>query len=200
MIIDELFATPVGYVKYEPGLSKETEDYLMSFERKINEGNQSSIKTDILDDKYLSELKTFIEKSLHEYFVSTYNPKYDVRLKITQSWLNWSEPGRYHHLHCHPNSLVSGCYYIKAKRKSDKIVFKRPQQRVFSFPAIESNMYNTETYYMNVENGDLLFFPSDLNHFVPPVEGEETRLSLAFNTFPVGMVGDQMSLTELIVK
>jgi hypothetical protein len=32
---------------------------------------------------------------------------------------------------------------------------------------------------------------------VPEVRGEETRISLSFNTFPVGVVGEEMDLTGL---
>jgi hypothetical protein len=29
------------------------------------------------------------------------------------------------------------------------------------------------------------------------VQGEDTRISMSFNTFPVGIVGDELSLTGL---
>jgi hypothetical protein len=32
---------------------------------------------------------------------------------------------------------------------------------------------------------------------VPQVQGEETRMSLSFNTFPVGMIGEEVDLTGL---
>jgi hypothetical protein len=34
---------------------------------------------------------------------------------------------------------------------------------------------------------------------VQTVQGEDTRISLSFNTFPVGYVGDEKSLTGLHV-
>jgi hypothetical protein len=43
----------------------------------------------------------------------------------------------------------------------------------------------------------LILFPSSLTHMVQTVESEQTRISLAFNTFPVGHVGDEMDLTGL---
>jgi hypothetical protein len=35
---------------------------------------------------------------------------------------------------------------------------------------------------------------------VQTVTGDDTRISLAFNTFPVGYVGDEQSLTGLHLK
>jgi hypothetical protein len=35
---------------------------------------------------------------------------------------------------------------------------------------------------------------------VPTVESEQTRISLSFNTFPVGNVGEEMDLTGLNVE
>jgi hypothetical protein len=43
----------------------------------------------------------------------------------------------------------------------------------------------------------LILFPSSLTHMVPTIQGEQTRISLSFNTFPVGTVGEEMDLTGL---
>ena len=43
----------------------------------------------------------------------------------------------------------------------------------------------------------LILFPSRLTHMVETVKGEDTRISLSFNTFPVGLVGEEMDLTGL---
>jgi hypothetical protein len=34
---------------------------------------------------------------------------------------------------------------------------------------------------------------------VPNVQGSDTRISLSFNTFPMGTIGDEMELTGLKV-
>jgi hypothetical protein len=44
-----------------------------------------------------------------------------------------------------------------------------------------------------------MLFPSSLTHMVETVQGDD-RVSLAFNTFPAGYVGDESSLTELHLK
>jgi hypothetical protein len=42
-----------------------------------------------------------------------------------------------------------------------------------------------------------MIFPSSLTHSVAPVEADDTRISLAFNTFPVGYMGQEENLTAL---
>ena len=129
--------------------------------------------------------------------MATICPKNDVRLKITQSWLNWTKPGEYHHKHAHPNSLISGCFYVNAKKETDKIVFYKEIYQQIKFPPIAWNAYNSESWWYSIGTNDLIFFPSHLNHMVQPVGGEDTRISLAFNTFPIGHIGDESELTAL---
>lgn len=129
--------------------------------------------------------------------MATICPKNDVRLRITQSWLNWTKPGQYHHKHTHPNSLISGCFYVKANKETDKIFFYRDGYQRIKFPPVEWNTYNSESWWYPVGSGDLVFFPSSLTHMVQPVGGEDTRVSLAFNTFPIGYIGDEDELTAL---
>jgi len=42
-------------------------------------------------------------------------------------------------------------------------------------------------------------FPSNLTHMVETVQTEDTRISIAFNTFLEGVVGDNKTLTELLL-
>ena len=62
-----------------------------------------------------------------------------------------------------------------------------------------NNVYNSDSWWFEVGAGDLMLFPSSLTHMVETVQGED-RVSLAFNTFPVGYVGDESSLTALHLK
>lgn len=192
MLLENLFPTPIGFFKYEGEINTDVNQ-----EQRKNEGNTSSVDRYILKQKKLAYLTTFIEKSLHEYLMATICPKNDVRLRITQSWLNWTKPGQFHHKHAHPNSIISGCFYVNADKETDKIFFYRDGYKQIQFPPVEWNTYNSESWWYSVGTGDLVFFPSHLTHMVQPVGGEDTRISLAFNTFPVGYVGDEDALTAL---
>ncbi len=194
MILENLFPTPIGFFNYTGKIDK---DFLNDQPQRPNDGNTSSQERYILKHSQLFDLRQFIEASLHEYFMATYNPKNDTRLKLTQSWLNWTKPGQYHHKHAHPNSFISGCYYVNAIKETDKIYFYRDGYQRLKFPPIDWNPYNSDSWWYPVGSGDLIFFPSSLTHMVQPVEGDDTRISLAFNTFPIGEIGDENDLTAL---
>lgn len=197
MQIESLFPIPIGFFKFDEGLTEEQLSFLVNQDQRPNDGNTSSVDKYILKQKIVANLTTFIEKSLHEYLMATFCPKNDVRLRITQSWLNWTNPGQYHHRHSHPNSFISGCFYVKANKDTDKIFFYKDGYEQIKVPPVEWNLYNSASWWFPVGAGDLIFFPSSLTHMVEPVGGEDERISLAFNTFPVGYVGDEDDLTAL---
>lgn len=192
--MENLFPIPIGFFRYDGEVDT---DFLANQPQRPNDGNTSSEDKYLLKQKKLLNLRQFIEKSLHEYFMATFCPKNDAHLKITQSWLNWTKPGQFHHKHAHPNSLISGVYYINARKDSDKIFFYRDGYQQIKFPPAEWNAYNSESWWYPVGTNDLVLFPSSLTHMVQPVEGEDTRISLAFNTFPIGVIGDENELTAL---
>lgn len=197
MIIENLFPTPVGFFKFDEGLTEDQIKFLVDQEQRDNDGNSSSVDKYILKHKKLFDLTNFIEKCLFQYFTMTINPKNDVRLRITQSWVNWTKPKQFHHRHAHPNSLISGCFYVNANKSTDKIFFYKDEYQPIKFPPVEWNIYNSNSWWLPVGTNDLIFFPSNLTHMVQPVDGDDTRISLAFNTFPVGYVGDENELTAL---
>lgn len=165
-----------------------------------NEGNIKSQDSYILNQEPLKELTAFIEKCVHEYFMTTINPTNNVKLKITQSWINWSKPKDFHHIHTHSNSYISGCYYVKANKKTDKIVFEKHKHEAIKFAPKQWNTYNCESWWYPVGTGELILFPSYLWHKVEPIEGNDTRISLAFNTFPQGHLGEEKYFTELRIN
>ena len=195
--MENLFPIPIGFFEYEENLSQENINFINEQKQRPNQGNTSSEDKYILKQKCLSDLSVFIERCIHEYLMATYCPKNDVRLKITQSWVNWTKPGNFHHQHSHPCSLISGCYYINANKETDKIYFYNTDYKMIKFPPVKWNEYNSESWWFPVGTGELILFPSNLSHKVQPVEGSDTRISLAFNTFPVGHIGDEDELTAL---
>ena len=48
-----------------------------------------------------------------------------------------------------------------------------------------------------LKKGDLILFPSNLSHSVPANQSDEERISLSFNTWCTGSLGDIRSLTYL---
>jgi len=198
MIIYSLFPTAV--IKFELGrdLTSEELAFVAGQTTYKNVGNLTSNDRYVLKHWTLKNLNTFIEESVGEYLRSIYAPKNEVGLRITQSWINYCKPGEWHHHHKHPNSFISGVFYINAERERDKIHFHYDNHQQIKLPVSDFNIYNSESWWLEVGAGDLMIFPSSLTHSVEPVK--EERISLSFNTFPVGYVGQEESLNALHLK
>lgn len=196
-MIHNLFPIPVGIYKLDRDLTDDELDFIKVQDTRPNQGNTTSKDNTILRNTELTNLRDFIETKVSEYFATIHNPKHDVSLRVTQSWCNYTEPGQYHHKHAHPNSFVSGVFYPQANRETDRIYFYRDNYQQIKFPPSEWNVWNSDSWWFEVGTGDLILFPSSLTHMVETVKGEQTRISLSFNTFPVGVVGEEMDLTGL---
>jgi len=183
--------------KLDRDLTEKELGFIKNQETRPNMGNATSVNNTILRHKAMTKLRDFIESSVSEYFKTIYNPKHQVSLRVTQSWTNYTEPGQWHHKHAHPNSFVSGVFYPQANKETDKIYFYRGGFDMVKLPPENYNSWNSESWWFDVGTGDLILFPSSLEHMVETVQGDQTRISLSFNTFPVGNIGEEVSLTGL---
>lgn len=197
MAIHNLFPQPIGLYKLDRDLTEKEITFIKDQETRPNMGNATSTNNTILRHKVMTKLRDFIESSVSNYFSTVYNPKHKVDLRITQSWTNYTEPGQWHHKHAHPNSFVSGVFYPQANKETDKIYFYKNGFQMVKLPPQNYNSWNSESWWFDVGTGDLILFPSSLEHMVETVQGDQTRISLSFNTFPVGNIGEEVSLTGL---
>lgn len=195
-----VFPTSVGKFELGRELTDKEKEFVYTAEKRPNMGNQSSAENYVLKNKVLKNLNKFIFDSANEYFQSIYKPRDDVKLYITQSWLNYTEPGQFHHKHAHPNSFISGVFYVNADATKDKIFFYKDGYQQIKLPPTEWNLYNSESWWFEAGTGVLYLFPSSLTHMVETVSATETRVSLSFNTFLKGNIGDNYSLTELKIE
>lgn len=197
MNINHLFPTPVAFFDLGRTLTEEELAFVEKQERRPNMGNTTSTDNTILKQEALKSLNDFIEASVQQYFKEIHAPKHKVDLRITQSWLNYTKPGEYHHKHEHPNSFISGVFYINADPEKDKIYFFRSGYQTIKLPPADWNLFNSDSWWFGVETGKLVLFPSSLTHMVETKQGDNTRISLAFNTFPAGTIGETLDLTGL---
>jgi len=197
MIVNNLFPTPVAGFELGRDLSEVEREHLFNLETRENQGNVTSVDNYILNKPELHSLTEFLNNSLQEYFNAVYSPKTDANLCITQSWVNYTKPGQFHHKHAHPNSLISGVFYIQASKETDKLHFFKDGFQQLKVSPKDFNLYNSESWWLAAATGTLYLFPSSLQHMVEKVNGDDTRISLSFNTFPRGIVGDEIDLTSL---
>ena len=192
-----LFPTAVTYFDFGSKLTDLELKFITEQETRNNDGNTTSINNNLFESAELTEVARFCEESLQQYFKEVYAPKHDVIPYITQSWANYTKKGQWHHKHEHPNSFISGVFYVQAQKDIDKIYFYKNGYQQIKVPTESFNLYNSESWWLGVETGQLILFPSHLTHMVQTVQTDETRISISFNTFLKGYIGNDMELTGL---
>ena len=203
-VIYSIFPTPIYSTKMDRPFTKQELQFVKEQKNhcKNNTGNINTKDSYILNRKQFKNIKKFLDKCCEDYLNRIICPKKNIKLYITQSWLNYTETNHYHHKHEHPNSVISGVLYFDSDIKNDKILFSHPIHYQQIKPEINKekfNLWNSETWFFPVETGNLFIFPSSTTHQVETKQGTNTRISLAFNTFYKGSVGSNESLTELIL-
>jgi uncharacterized protein (TIGR02466 family) len=188
-----LFSTPVTYeYKTEYRVSQKEKDILYSLEEKNNFGNSVSKNTYVLDLPGLENLKGFLKSKLDYYVENIVAPSEEQKFYITNSWTTRNKLGEEHHPHKHPNSMISGVYYLEADGNSPLEIIHEPrifQDYKFLFQPREMNMFNSVSWKGLVVTGSLIIFPSWLVHRAHKNTSTIDRRVLGFNTFIEGSFG-----------
>ena len=114
----------------------------------------------ILDRPQLKDLKYKIQNAIN-YFVG------DVlgivqNFQITTSWVNKTDKSEYIDKHSHPNSIISGVYYVSTTPKCAPIIFSKPhlyanitfQNIQLAYSGDNKNQYNTDYFGINHQLGN----------------------------------------------
>jgi len=198
--INGIFPTPIYTSKLNRNLTSKELSFIDKTKSDCNknEGNITSNDNYILNNKVFIDLKNELDLRIKDYFDKVICSSDNITPYITQSWLNYTEKNQYHHKHTHPNSLVSGVFYVNCHEELDKIkFFKDKIHSTIKLEVKDWNLYNSETWWFSVKTGDIILFPSSLMHMVETKEGDNSRISLAFNVFIKGTFGSNKNISEL---
>ena len=197
--IVSIFSTPVYRCNFSRAFTRAEMDFIQKQHEacRPNLGNKSTKDSYILNRKSFRSIKKELELRLQDYLDKVLCATPGICSYITQSWINYTSKGEYHHEHSHANSYISGVLYLTANKNCDQIAFIRksyfplvPQPQVF-------NDWNSEMWWMPVHTATLILFPSSLAHSVGLKKDDDLRISLSFNTFLKGKLGVDHKLTEL---
>ena len=113
--------------------------------------------------------------------------KENVGMNICNLWININPKGAYNQRHVHPQSDMSGVWWIDIPKDSGKLWFHSPHE-YDNFAEMESYSEafkeKTETYplyYMIPEDGMISLFSSNLHHSVDENKSNQERISISFN-------------------
>jgi uncharacterized protein (TIGR02466 family) len=100
------------------------------------------------------------------------------RLRLDSLWVNVLKPGAAHSGHLHPNSILSGTYYVRVPDGASAIRFEDPRLAfMMAAPAREPGPF----VYLQPRAGTLLMWESWLRHEVPANGAKRERISVSFN-------------------
>ena len=201
--ISAIFPQPVYLSKLDRALTKEELRTIHKHKKKTykNEGNTTSNDSYILENKIFKHLKKDLNDRILDYVDKVLCTNSPIIPYITQSWINYTETNQYHHRHSHSNAHISGVFYISANQKIDSIKFyKTPNYAAIGPNTVKYNLFNSVSWQFPVQTGDIFLFRSSLEHGVARTKGTTTRISLSFNVFFKGTLGNRGQLTELVLK
>ena len=191
-----LFSTPVYINNIGRSFSEKEKECVVDYSKDIytNIGNVTSNDLSVLNNPAFSELKEYCKLTLRDYLITIFDPinPDEIDLVMTQSWLNYTNQDKFHHFHKHPNSIVSGVLYLNANKETDSIIFEQHHSLNIELQPKNFNQFNCNQLKIAVGTGDLILFPSNTMHGVGTKIGNDTRISLAFNSYFSGKLGSYM--------
>ena len=200
--IQPLFATPYLRANISDAISAEQIEHIKNLKMIKNRDNLISEDLYIFDHPELKSVSDAVQEALDAYATEVMG--ISQKLYVTQSWALANPPGAGMHAHSHSNSLVSGSlYYCSMPLPISRVIFDRhtSYQRLELNPGRDKqNLYNTPVNVITPEAGEVLLFPSEVNHMVERNGAQETRCVIAFNAFIKGKLGDYRDVSELSIQ
>ena len=156
-----------------------------------NPGKFSLSKSvNLIEDCGVPRIGDVFDKYVHLYTKETLGIDYNFHR--VSSWLTYNSNGTHHHLHRHPNSMISAVMYFNEDLSDQDLAPMklhlpglRSTFRDFNFNLeIETtNPHNLLTKSMDVKTHRIFVFPSYLKHETIPCGENENRYCIGVNYF-----------------
>lgn len=174
----------------------------------------SDLQTKFLDTKYYNEQDLFYKTDPYLHREKNYKDLSDNVLKLVSEicskvlyyedvsaeislmWGIGTPKTRNIHRHFHPNSIFSGVYYPQNIEYSE-IRFYSPHKPTILPKIISKNIYSSISMSYAPSQGDIIIFPSQLEHDTAINSTDDLRFSVAFNIFLRGNFGHEESLSSI---
>ncbi len=191
--IHNLFPVPIFQCKlknYEE-TNQELLNYIYELQKKDKKGNNRSNiggwhspNFDLVNPgppiNFINSFKDFLKHIITDEFGWEYVPN---KQRIVAMWAIINKKNSYNVRHNHQNCYLSSAYYIKKPENSGDITFYDPKEsKTYRFPEVEKHTsYSAQSITIKPEEGDLLIFPSYLQHEVGINLSNEERVVVSFN-------------------
>lgn len=145
---------------------------------------------------YNKDLFSYLNKGLSEVKSLQYEGDFDF--VITECWATKTDKFQKHHVHIHPNSIISGIIYL-TDHPDATTEFYLPNPWHWTDQFLKIGKENSKMHVASIkpEVGKIVFFPSNLQHSTKPNLNSTPRYTISFNTFISGNIGTQTTLLKL---
>jgi uncharacterized protein (TIGR02466 family) len=198
----ELFPTIVGVFECDtfdedgPRWRASVAEAMAERERKL--GTPQHQTDDRLHERAeLAGMIAFFRRCAADY-MRTLSYRSTLELRLQCCWASTLVQADRFEVHQHANSFLSGAFYLEVDAAAKPLRFRdpRPQARTLDIPVDTELRINQRYYEVDASDGQLVLFPSWLEHRVRASYSDAPRTSVSFNLTLHGEVGRTEELTR----
>jgi len=106
----------------------------------------------------------------------------EKKIGLINYWININKLGSFNRPHKHPDSIISGVFYVDTPENCGRICFEQPTDVTYVYGKVTRfNNFNSSVWNWDPEKNLCLLFPSYLKHYVEPNLNKKERISISFN-------------------
>ena len=193
-----LHALPVYKEETNFVLTEEEMEVVLNQEYRLSTGGKDvkiTTSDTVLDNEKLNRVKIFILKRFNHYVENVL--QIENCFYVSQSWSAINGKDSTHHLHAHPNTILSCVYYAAANPDNGgELRLKMQRSRLqegfyFAYEKKEPNVFNSHATDIKVKTGDVVIFPGWVDHRTLPNKSDDERIIIGTNYFAVGKLGKE---------
>ena len=196
-----LGAIPIAYERNVYSITKKELNIVKKAKyRKRFHGLHLSENISVLENKTLTTLKKFMVKKAEEYTRDVLAIKNQIYL--THSWSTINHTNSFHEPHEHPNAFISIVYYAQCKESFVRFLLNRipiGEGFNFDFTIDKYNIYNSQTWDLPVEAGDIVIFPGHVRHGSTINTSKLPRIIVGANFFIKGKIGSAKTVSIITI-
>lgn len=195
MQVNNLLSIPIYEFQCNDQLTEEIYNQAVLSKFTDNMSNKISDREHYYNAKLFDWFDQCIDQVSKIYFLN------EISLPIISCWINKSSKLEKHHTHHHPNSILSGIFYLTTHDKAETVFYyKNPYVEmgatslILASKDLEKNLVDRPSTIMGKvapEKGKLILFPSSITHGTRPNPDLHARYTISFNTFFSGKIHDK---------
>lgn len=182
--LHQIFSTPI-FIDYPKDFKEHKHSILewineeqLKNQNGVSKSNIGGWQSDVFKS---SKIHNYLESKIEDCLKNYVDSKYCV--KLNTYWININHPHCFNFEHTHPDSDLSGVFWIQIPKNSGSLCFKNLQSHVdYNLLECFCNSTNSKSIIiLEPIEGSMTIFSASLPHSVGPNLSDDIRISIAFN-------------------